>query len=83
MEEANVAMKGVRSDFLVARPSFAAGLARLFDLFGAFDVYNVSPSGVEADCKALRADWTVIGQDLEAAMKQFRADHPEVAAQGR
>jgi hypothetical protein len=80
MDENVITRTRVRSDFLVARPSLASGFARLFDLFGAFDVYNVSADGAAADARALRADWAVIGQDLEDAIARFRAAHPELAA---
>lgn len=81
MDESSVVIGRVRvgSDFLVARPSFSAGIARLFDLFGRFDVYNTSPSGAAADCKAMRADWLVVGQDLYDAVDRFREEHPELA----
>ena len=79
MDEDVIARTRVRSDFLVARPSLASGLARLCDLFGAFDVYNASPDGATADARAIRADWAVIGQDLRAAMEDFRKTHPELS----
>ncbi len=61
----------VKSDFLVAQPSFLSGLARLLDLYCLFNSYNSSSSGQEADYKAMLADWKAVGQDIEDAMSQF------------
>jgi len=60
----------VKSDFLFAQPSFASGAARVFDLFGQFDEYNISDTTAEADAKAIAADWIVVGQDMSDAIEQ-------------
>lgn len=60
----------VRSDFLFAQPSFASGVARIADLWGQFDDYNISNTPEEADSAALAADWIVVGQDICDALKQ-------------
>ena len=62
--------KKVTSDFLFAQPSFASGAARVFDLFGQFDEYNISDTTAEADAKAIAADWIVVGQDMSDAIEQ-------------
>lgn len=64
--------KKVKSDFLFAQPSFASGAARVLDLWGQLDGYNISPSPAEADAKALAADWLVVGQDIYEALEQAR-----------
>jgi hypothetical protein len=64
-------MNKVKSDFLFAQPSFASGAARVVDLWGQLDAYNDSESGMEADAKAIAADWIVVGDDLVAAMENF------------
>jgi hypothetical protein len=64
----------VKSGFLYADPSSTSGLARLLDLWGQFDAYNISASPAEADAKALAADWIIVGQDLTDAMEQFETD---------
>jgi hypothetical protein len=56
--------KDVRTDFLVARPSFWSGVGRVLDLWGKFDDYNVSRTAEEADMRALYSDWRITGQDL-------------------
>lgn len=58
------------TDFLVGRPSFADGLGRIMDFSGAMNVYNRSRNGAEADAKALRSDFEMIGADLRVALEQ-------------
>ena len=65
---------GTGSDFLFARPSFWSGIARLLDLWGAFDDYNRSRTPVEADRRALYSDWYIVGQDILAASEQFEGE---------
>jgi len=64
-------MNKIRSDFLIATPSFVSGASRLLDWYGLYDSYNSSATELEADYKALRADWCMVGQDIFGAMKQF------------
>jgi len=66
----------VTSDFLVARPSFVSGVARLLDWYGFYDAYNASRTGREADYKALLSDWYIVGQDIQDAMKAFESSLP-------
>ncbi len=61
----------VKSDFLVEQPSLHSGAARLFDFYGLYDTYNISPSEAQADAIAILADWMVTGQDIEGAMLQY------------
>jgi hypothetical protein len=64
----------VQSDFLFAQPSFASGVARVFDLFGQFDEYNRSETPDEADAKAIASDWIVVGQDIADAIEQDESE---------
>ena len=66
----------IKSDFLVASPSFTSGAGRLLDWYGLYDSYNVSRSGQEADAKAMFADWRMIGEDLNNALVEFEAEQP-------
>jgi len=65
-----------RSDFLFATPTFIYGAARVLDLYGVFDAYNSSSTDYEADYKALWSDWSIVGQDICSAMKQFEHSLP-------
>jgi len=58
------------STFLFASPSFLEGIARILDVGGTLQEYNRSPSGDEADCKAIAADWLAIGEDLQASIQK-------------
>ena len=64
----------VKSDFLFAQPSFASGAARVFDMFGQFDEYNISETTEEADAKAIASDWIVIGLDIADAIEQNESE---------
>jgi hypothetical protein len=66
--------KSIKSDFLFAQPSFASGAARVFDLLGQFDEYNRSETPVEADAKAIAADWFVVGQDIADAIEHYDSE---------
>lgn len=78
--------KDVRSDFLFARPSFWSGAARLIDLWGRFDSYNLGRSAEESDARALYSDWRITGQDLRdswIAFHQEEADKSRKREKGR
>jgi hypothetical protein len=64
----------VKTDFLYAQPSFGSGAARVFDLFGQFDEYNISETPAEADGKAIASDWLIVGQDIVAAIEQNESE---------
>lgn len=66
------------TDFLFARPSFLAGVARLLDLDAQIDVYNQSPTTSEADARAIYSDWRMVGEDLHTAIiaNAPRPTHP-------
>jgi hypothetical protein len=69
----------VKSDFLFAEPSLLSGSARLFDFYGLYDEYNVSPTEAQADAIATFSDWMVTGKDLEQALAKYE-DSQEAAA---
>jgi hypothetical protein len=64
----------VQSDFLFAEPSFLSGTARLLDLWGKYDQYNQSRTPLEADARAIAADWIITGQDLQDAIDDFNSE---------
>ena len=61
------------SDFLFARPSYLTGVARILDLGGQFDAYNVSRTPAEADVRAIMSDWAMVGLDLNRAVAHVGA----------
>jgi hypothetical protein len=65
----------------MADPRFWFGPARVLDLFGQFDQYNMSPTPQEADARALRSDWMIIGDHLVDAMERAPVEpDPEPAS---
>lgn len=62
-------MGKIRTDFLFAQPSYVSGMARVLDLWGTLDDYNISETTLEADEKAIAADWLVVGQDIADAIQ--------------
>jgi hypothetical protein len=66
----------LKSDFLVATPSFLSGAGRLLDWYGLYDAYNLSRNTQEADAKATFSDWRIVGQDLDDAMVEFETTQP-------
>ncbi len=69
---------GVRTDYLVACPSFLEGMARLADLGGTLNEYNYSSDGEAADSIAIWSDWAMTGQDIYEAMKTYENEVMEV-----
>lgn len=55
------------TDFLFSTPSYLSGAANIFNIGGDFYEYNISSSQGEADCKAIRNDFNIVGSDLEKA----------------
>jgi len=49
--------------FLIARPSFIEGIARLLDFAGTLNEYNTSLDGQQADQLATRADCLALAND--------------------
>jgi hypothetical protein len=72
--------KWYSTDALFARPSFASGAARVLDLGGGFDQYNTSPSGEDADFRALLGDWYAVGEDLSKAIEADGSVETDTAA---
>ena len=62
----------MNTDFPVAMPSTLSGVARLADLWGFYDGYNLTPTGHEANARATFADWRITAQDLFMALEQER-----------
>ena len=61
-----------RTDFLFSKPSFLVGAGCIFNIAGNYFDYNISRTGLQADLKALKSDWSVVGQDIGDAQKKFK-----------
>ncbi|MEP2689171.1 hypothetical protein [Maribacter dokdonensis] len=57
-----------KTDFLFPRRSFWTGFSSVLSIFGETNKFNTSKSGEEADYKALKSDWEMIGQDIRKVM---------------
>jgi len=62
------------SCFLFANPSFIGGMASVLDLGSTLVAYNRSPSGSEADGRAIMSDWRNTGKDIAAAIDQTKRE---------
>jgi hypothetical protein len=60
-----------KSTFLFSNPSFINGAAHILDFWGLYTSYNHSSTRMEADVRALYADWGAVGDDLLAAMNEL------------
>lgn len=60
------------TDVLFVRPGYLRGVARVIDLWGDLNTYNVSPSGIEADELALQSDVLAISNDLRRAISSVQ-----------
>jgi hypothetical protein len=63
----NEFMNYLLTSYLFSRPSAVSGAARMLDFGGFYDAYNSSPSGAEADAKALYSDWRTVGNHIMEA----------------
>ncbi|MGD1032583.1 MAG: hypothetical protein ABSA05_15750 [Opitutaceae bacterium] len=60
----------IHTDFLTASSSFTTGMGSAVAIGGNFYGFNYSKTPDEADARALRADWIMIGKDLSDVMKK-------------
>lgn len=58
------------TDYLVAKNSFFSGMSRVLDLGSTKNKksYNFSSSENQADYRAIRNDWNMVGQDMRKVM---------------
>ena len=69
-------MGTAQTDFLTASSGFMTGMGSAIGIAGNFYGFNYSKSSIEADKKALRSDWLMVGQDLAGAIRKAES-HPE------
>nr|DAS87888.1 MAG TPA: hypothetical protein [Caudoviricetes sp.] len=68
-----------KTDYLIATNSFLSGVGRILDLFSTRNEssFNGSKSELEADYRAIRNDWNMVGQDIWEA---YRRAEQEIAS---
>jgi hypothetical protein len=75
------AMGEFSTDFLTPTSSYLVGAGSAFSLAGNYFEFNGSRTPAEADARALRSDWQVIGQDIATALVEEMIQHPQSRAQ--
>jgi len=58
----------VRTDYLFPKRDFFSGLSGILNIFGNNNHFNTSNTDQEADEKALRNDWEMVGNDFKNVM---------------
>jgi hypothetical protein len=69
-------MKGImnrryRTGFLFSSPSFLVGAGSVLNIGGNYFEFNYSSHSEDSDWKAILADWSIIGEDIQEAEKQL------------
>ncbi len=62
------------SSRLYSTPSFLIGLGSIFNLAGDYFNFNYSKTGCEADAKAIKKDWIVVGKNLMQSIESVNAN---------
>lgn len=57
-----------QSSRLFASSNFVIGIGSIFNITGNYFEFNYSKTGFEADNKAIKRDWEIIGQELNNAI---------------
>jgi hypothetical protein len=63
-----------RTDYLVPASSFLIGVGSLLNFTGSYIEYNHSQTTEQADQRALRNDWNMVGQDIHAVLKKVSSE---------
>ncbi|MEO2070790.1 MAG: hypothetical protein ABGW99_05565 [Zunongwangia sp.] len=66
-----------RTDFLIRKRNFWTGFSSVLDVFATKKKFNKSKSGKEADFKAIKSDWEMIGSDFKNAMRKIYSEEFE------
>lgn len=74
-------MGELSTDFLTPTSSYLVGAGSAFSLAGNYYEFNGSRTPAEADARALRSDWQLVGQDIATALVQEMIQHPKTSAQ--
>lgn len=65
----------MRTDFLFPKTSFLTGLGSCFNIAGNYYSYNFSRTSQEADARAGRSDWAMVGMDIRESYLKFLRDY--------
>jgi hypothetical protein len=57
-----------KTDFLLPKISFWKGFGSVLSLEGNQPKFNTSKSDAEADYKAIKSDWDMVGEDFDTVL---------------
>jgi hypothetical protein len=60
------------TDFLYSTPNFLSGAGTVINLGGDYYRFNESSSPIEADSRAIRNDFNMIGQDISDVIEEMK-----------
>jgi hypothetical protein len=66
-----------RTDFLFPRRSFWTGFSSILNIFGDPYKFNSSKTPEEADLKAIKSDWEMVGEDFFNSIPKFQLEEVE------
>lgn len=67
-------IKKYRTNVLFPRTSVIIGAGTIINIAGNYFCFNYSRSGKEADEKAIRSDWGVIGNDIRESICKSKSE---------
>lgn len=74
----NKKMKIKKSSTVLPSNSFWVGVGSIFNISGKYFDYNTSKTGREADVKALRRDWEMVGEDIKEAERKIKEENKDL-----
>jgi nuclear transport factor 2 (NTF2) superfamily protein len=60
-----------KTDFLLPRTSFWKGFGSVLSVEGNQLKFNTSKSDAEADYKAIKSDWDMVGNDFDTVIAEY------------
>jgi len=61
-----------RTDYLFVNTNFIIGAGSVLNLGGNYFEFNRSRTPEEADARAIESDWGVVGNDIRAAIEEYK-----------
>lgn len=74
----NKKMKLKKSSIVLPSNTFWTGLGSIFNISGSYFDYNTSKTEREADYKALRRDWEMVGNDIKKAERKIKEENKDL-----
>jgi hypothetical protein len=66
-------VNNICSDFLFSKSTFLTGMGSVMNLSGNYYNFNYSKGEREADEKAIKSDFAMIGKDISDSMSKFKS----------